>query len=195
MALHLLVRGDHACFRRPEFATDLISYDVMTPIAARRVFEIVHGPPSIRWSIENIRVLNPIRMQWREIVDHERSDRIHRVHALIDVAYIVTARFELTHRARAGETAAAHVAMFRRRAQRGSFHRQPFLGLTDFIADIAYMDQHELPFASNEGASVDLGWMIYDSPGAMRSGARFFRARLIDGVMTIPDPDSQDLAS
>lgn len=57
----LRVWGDYACFSRPELKVERGSYDVITPSSARGVLEAIYWKPEIRWIIERIRALNPIR--------------------------------------------------------------------------------------------------------------------------------------
>lgn len=57
----LEVSGDFACFTRPEMKVERVSYDVMTPSAARSVFESILWKPAIRWQVSKIEVLNPIK--------------------------------------------------------------------------------------------------------------------------------------
>jgi CRISPR-associated protein Cas5d len=57
----LEVWGDYACFTRPEMKVERVSYDIITPSAARAIFEAILWKPSIRWNITKIEVLNPIK--------------------------------------------------------------------------------------------------------------------------------------
>ena len=59
----LVVRGRNACFTRPEMKVECVSYDVITPSAARGILEAIHWKPAIRWVIDRIHVLEPIRFQ------------------------------------------------------------------------------------------------------------------------------------
>src|ERR1700680_2185003 len=59
----LLVSGERACFTRPEMKVERVSYDVMTPSAARGVLEAIHWKPAIRWVIDLIHVLKPVRFE------------------------------------------------------------------------------------------------------------------------------------
>lgn len=61
--VRLLVSGEYACFTRPEMKVERVSYDVMTPSAARGILEAIHWKPAIRWIVEDIHVLKPIRFQ------------------------------------------------------------------------------------------------------------------------------------
>ena len=57
----LEVWGDYACFTRPEMKVERVSYDVITPSAARAIFEAVFWKPAIKWRIKRIEILNPIK--------------------------------------------------------------------------------------------------------------------------------------
>ena len=59
----LKVWGDYACFTRPEMKAERVSYDVITPSAARGILEAIHWKPAIRWVIDKIHVLNEIRFE------------------------------------------------------------------------------------------------------------------------------------
>ena len=61
--VRLHVWGERACFTRPEMKVERVSYDVMTPSAARGILEAVHWKPAIRWVVDRIHVLKPIRFQ------------------------------------------------------------------------------------------------------------------------------------
>ena len=57
----LKVSGDYALFSRPEMKVERVSYDVITPSAARGILEAIYFKPQIRWIIDEITVLNPVR--------------------------------------------------------------------------------------------------------------------------------------
>ena len=61
MSISLEVWGDYACFSRPEMKVERVSYDVMTPSAARGLIEAIFWHPGLRWVIERIQVCAPIR--------------------------------------------------------------------------------------------------------------------------------------
>ncbi len=65
----LEVWGDYACFTRPEMKVERVSYDVMTPAAARAIFEAILWKPAIRWRVTRIEVLHPI--QWISVRRNE----------------------------------------------------------------------------------------------------------------------------
>lgn len=60
MSLKVEVWGRYACFTRPELKVERMSYDVMTPSAARGILEAVYWHPGMRWIIDGIYVLNPV---------------------------------------------------------------------------------------------------------------------------------------
>lgn len=110
--LCLKVWGDFACFTRPEMKVERVSYDVITPSAARAVFEAILWKPEIRWTVTKIEVLKPIKwisVRRNEIgkvasADNGQGDRglyieEHRQQRaglfLRDVAYRLHAQFEV----------------------------------------------------------------------------------------------------
>jgi CRISPR-associated protein Cas5d len=170
MGIKLHVWGERACFTRPELKVERLSYDVPTPTAARGILEAIHWKPAIRWHIDRIHILRPIRFQsFRRnevgakasasnarsamkrgttdglglVVDENRQQRAATL--LVDVAYLIEAHFEMTSRAGAEDTPAKHIAMFNRRAAQGqSFHR-PCLGTREFDAHFALADADPVP--------------------------------------------------
>src|ERR1700722_3642342 len=124
--VRLLVSGDYACFTRPEMKVERVSYDVMTPSAARGVLEAVHWKPAIRWVVDRIHVLKPIRFQsfrrnevgakisavragraMRAVSTKglgpvvEETGRPRAATLLCGVGYVIEAHFELTAKATA----------------------------------------------------------------------------------------------
>lgn len=103
----LEVRGDYACFTRPEMKVERVSYDVITPSAARGVFTAIFWKPAVRWNVTKIEVLQPIR--WASIRRNEvdkvastksegiliEDDRQQRASLLLrDVCYRLHAELE-----------------------------------------------------------------------------------------------------
>lgn len=170
--------GDYACFTRPEFKAERVSYEVMTPSAARGMLEAIYWKPEFRWVIEEIAVLKPIRhmsilrneiksrqsdrtaKKWqRDGVGnyHVESDRTQR-HSLIlkEVAYLVTAYIELkTH---ADKPVRAYEEQFLRRLNKGQCFVQPYFGCREFVANFAPPDGNEQPIEMDE----HLGYMLRD---------------------------------
>ena len=61
MSMFIEVWGDYACFSRPEMKTERVSYDVITPSAARGLVEAIYWHPGLRYTVDRIYLLNPIR--------------------------------------------------------------------------------------------------------------------------------------
>lgn len=221
--IRLHVWGERACFTRPELKVERVSYDVPTPSAARGILEAIHWKPAIRWQIDRIHVLKPIRFQSirrNEVgakisttvaeramragttaglglaVDEERQQRASTI--LIDVAYVIEAHFTLTAKATADDAPAKHISMFNRRAEQGQCFHRPCLGTREFAAEFALLPEGApLPVCvlPDDQRDRDLGWMLYDIDFAAGNLSRFFRARLRDGVLEVPPPDHPDLAA
>ena len=212
VSLH--VWGEYACFTRPEFKAERVSYDVITPSAARGILEAVHWKPAIRWVIDRIHVLMPIRFETvcRNEVGHMMAaskvsgamrrrttaglpllvedDRLQRATTLLrDVGYVIEAHFVLTAAAEPLDTHAKHLAMFNRRASRGQCFHRPYLGTREWAADFAPVGEG-MPMSTlpAEQRDRDLGWMLHDIDFANGHTPRFFRAALRDGVVEVPRP-------
>jgi CRISPR-associated protein Cas5d len=142
------VWGDYACFTRPEFKVERVTYPVMTPSAARGILEAIYWKPQIRYRIERIGILK-LGSQWsllrneissrqspdgNLVVDVDRQQRTSLV--LQDVAYRIQAWIEL-HR---GDTnIGKHLDCFRRRAENGQYFHKPFLGCREFASDFEWL--------------------------------------------------------
>ena len=219
MPIKLHVWGDHACFTRPEMKVERVSYDVMTPSAARGILEAIHWKPAILWVVDAIHVMRPIRftsIRRNEVgakipagsvksamnrgdtnglglaVDDNRQQRASTV--LVNPAYVIEAHFELTDNAGADDMAAKHIAMFNRRAAAGQCFHRPYLGTREFAAHFelveGVMPECTLP---DDQRNRDLGWMLHDIDHPNDHTPYFFRASLVDGVMAVPPLDSEDV--
>lgn len=215
----LHVWGDYACFTRPEMKVERVSYDVMTPSAARGILEAILWKPAILWIVDRIRVLRPIRFEnlRRNELGHRvaagnvqkamRAGTTLNLHAIVeedrqqrattllrDVGYVIEAHFVLTQAAGEADTEAKFAAMFNRRASTGQCFQRPYLGTREFAAHFALLDG--APPASGlppEQLNRDLGWMLHDIDYARDMSPRFFHAVLRDGIMEVPPPDSPEV--
>lgn len=217
--IKLHVWGDYACFTRPELKVERVSYDAMTPSAARGVLEAIHWKPAIRWEIDRIHVLNPIRFETlrrnelghripaaniakaiktrstkdlRAIVEEDRQQRAATL--LRDVAYVIEARFVMTRAGQVDDTEAKHISMFNRRAAKGQCFHRPYLGAREFAAHFALVDgtmPESRLFAGDRDR--DLGWMLFDMDYEGEATPRFFRACLSNGVINVPARDSAEI--
>lgn len=175
--LEVKVWGEFACFTRPEFGVERVSYEVMTPSAARGVLEAIFWKPEFHWRVREIKVLNPIRhfSILRNEMNSIQSDRSARSWAtngggyfadddraqrhtlyLRDVAYIIRADIEL--KPHAGEHPAKYRDQFRRKVKRGQCFNQPYLGTREFSAFFGPPEGDERAI----DVSDDLGLMLFD---------------------------------
>lgn len=211
--IRLHVWGERACFTRPEMKVERVSYDVITPSAARGILEAILWKPQMRWVIDRVHVLRPIRFQsFRRnevgakisvanarsamkagstaglglVVEDERQQRAATL--LVDVAYVIEAHFVLTDKAGPGDNEGKYLAMFNRRAGSGQCFHRPCLGTREFAAEFALLaEDAPLPPSTlpEDQRHRDLGWMLHDIDFAADRTSRFFRARLADGVLDV----------
>ena len=220
----LEVWGDLACFTRPELKVERVSYDVITPSAARAVFEALFWKPAIHWQVTKIEVLNPIK--WTTIRRNEVGavagkspifieDKRQQKNTLLlqNVRYRIWAKLEFIHQGKRKETKnplidkeeqeflrkdenpMKYYQMFERRASKGQCFTQPYLGCREFAANWKYIDNTEnleRPLAEDR----DLGIMLYDMDfegNLQKPDAMFYRARMEQGVIVVPDKDSEEV--
>ncbi|MBF0625608.1 MAG: type I-C CRISPR-associated protein Cas5 [Magnetococcales bacterium] len=181
----LKVWGDWACFTRPEMKVERVSYDCMTPSAARGILEAIHWKPAIRWVVDRIHVLNPIRFASvrrneleeklgsnivgkamkdgrspvRVFIEDHRQQRATL--ALREVAYVIEAHFRMTPKAGSEDNEGKHAEIFRRRAARGQCHHRPYLGCREFPAHFELVEG-DPPVSALVREERDLGWMLHD---------------------------------
>jgi len=203
--IKLKVWSDYACFTRPEMKVERVSYDVMTPSAARGILEAIYWKPQIRWVIDEIHVLKPIlftNLRRNEVaskipknnimnamrgdgsplglyVEEDRQQRAAMI--LRDVAYGIVAHFELVDDS---EALQKHFEVFKRRAIRGQYFHHPYLGCREFPADFEWVDG-DLPDSEISGEH-NLGFMLHDLDYANNMSPRFFRAVMRGGVIDVP---------
>ena len=217
----LEVWGPMACFTRPELKVERVSYDVITPSAARAIFEAIFWKPAIHWQVTKIEVLNPIK--WTSIRRNEVGavasknpiyieDKRQQKNTLClkDVRYRIWAKLEfIPVRKRKGEqkslfdetahpdeNPAKYNAMFERRASKGQCFTQPYLGTRECSASFKLVnpENDELNTPINE--SRDLGIMLYDmdfEKDLKDPPAMFFRAKMENGVIIVPSNNSKEI--
>ena len=210
--IKLKIWGERACFTRPEMKVERVSYDVITPSAARGILEAIHWKPAIRWVVDSIQVLKPIRFESirrnevgsklsaarvgqaiksgrpDELVSCIEDDRQQRAATILrDVAYVIGAHFELTAKAGSDDSVGKHLDIFNRRARKGQCFHTPCLGTREFPASFQLLEEDSVPQA-NESLSGerDLGWMLHDFDFASGMTPRFFHAYMQDGLITVP---------
>lgn len=220
----LEVWGDWACFTRPELKVERVSYDVITPSAARAIFEAIFWKPAIRWQVTKIEVINPIK--WTTIrrnevgavaspqtmksifidevdKDNKPVNRQQKNSLLLqNVRYRIyakliyrPARDRKGEEIKEGENPMKYYQMFERRASQGQCFSQPYLGCREFAANWKFITATEVLEAPLK-EDRDLGIMLYDMDfegNLKKPDAMFYRAKMEQGVIVVPDKYSEEI--
>lgn len=216
----LEVWGPMACFTRPELKVERVSYDVITPSAARAIFEAIFWKPAIHWQVTKIEVLNPIK--WTSVRRNEVGavaskspifieDKRQQKNTLMlqDVRYRIWAKLEFipvrkrttqpdlfADEAHTDENPAKYNAMFERRASKGQCFTQPYLGTRECAASFRLVNPEADTLEAPISESRDLGLMLYDMDFATdvkTPPAMFYRAKMENGVIVVPPKDSEEV--
>lgn len=207
--IKLEVWGNYALFTRPEMKAERVSYDVITPSAARGLIEAIYWKPAIKWVIDKIHVLNEIaftnirrnevgsKISARNVEQVMKghpnllfidigSDRQQRAAMVLkNVRYIIEAHFEMTPMAGEEDTPEKHHNIAIRRMSKGQCYHMPCFGCREFPANFK-LTEEEVPQSPLKGPR-DFGWMLYDmdfsNPRDIRP--QFFRAIMQDGIIDL----------
>ena len=218
MPISLEVWGDYACFTRLELKSERVSYDVMTPSAARGLLESIYWHPGLRWVIDRIHVCAPIRFtnlrrnevkstisarSARTVMERGRgelylaaSQDIQQRAAMLlrDVRYVIEAHFDITDQAADSDNAGKFQDIIKRRIRRGQFYSQPYFGCREFPAQFKACEAPPSCPEKLKGVR-DLGYMLWDLDYSDPENITplFFRAELRDGVLEVPDRNSGEV--
>ena len=217
----LEVWGPMACFTRPELKVERVSYDVITPSAARAIFEAIFWKPAIHWQVTKIEVLNPIK--WTSVRRNEVGavasknpifieDKRQQKNTLClkDVRYRIWAKLEfIPVRNRKGEqpslfdetahpdeNPAKYNAMFERRASKGQCFNQPYLGTRECSCSFRLVNPEAEELYAPISENRNLGIMLYDmdfEQNLKNPPAMFYRAQMENGVINVPPKDSEEI--
>ncbi len=180
--IKLLVWGDRASFNRPEMKVERVTYDVMTPSAARGILEAIYWKPQMKWVIDRIHVLNPIRFsnirrnelggkiavnmkntsdgsEMGILIAENRQQRAGII--LLNVKYGIEAHIDVVEKDRTNEhSGAKHLEMFKRRASNGQYFHHPYFGNREFPVNFELVE--EFPKPHEELKDTDFGYMLND---------------------------------
>jgi CRISPR-associated protein Cas5d len=188
-----------------------VSYDVITPSAARGILEAIYWKPAIFWKIDRIHVLNQIK--WDNIRRNERpgkipagkmktvfkggdialyqdstEDTVQRASLVLrDVCYIIEAHFEMTDCAGPDDTVEKHYNIALRRMRKGQCFHHPYFGCREFPVQFELIEG-EVPVSYYRGKKEgerDLGFMLYDIDFSDEMKAVFFRANMVGGIIDV----------
>ena len=209
--IKLKVFGAYACFTRPEMKVERVSYDVITPSAARGILEAIYWKPAIRWIIDKIYVMNEIK--FTNVRRNEVSEKISETNVKIimnngykelyqiapevrqqraamilrEVCYIIETHFEMTEKAGVEDTPEKHYNIALRRIRQGQCYHQPCLGTREFAANFEIIGNEILTGFYNGKGEVDLGWMLWDIDFKNDMTPIFYRAVMKDGIIDVKD--------
>lgn len=217
----LEVWGDIACFTRPELKVERVSYDVITPSAARAIFEAIFWKPAIHWQVTKIEVLNPIK--WTSVrrnevgavaskktiyIEEKRQQK--NTLMLKDVRYRLWAKLEfIPIRKRKNEkpnlfengehqdeNPGKYIAMFERRASKGQCFTQPYLGTRECSASFKLINPDKDVLEAPINENLELGIMLYDmdfEQDIKNPPAMFYCAKMENGIIIVPPKDSEEI--
>lgn len=216
----LEVWGDIACFTRPELKVERVSYDVITPSAARAIFEaILFKRYAMRWQITKIEVLNPI--QWIAIrrnevgavatknpiyIEDKRQQKnslmLRKLHYRLwaKLVYIPVSNRPkeafAKHQPGDDENPMKYYQMFERRASQGQCFTQPYLGTRECAASWRLVDYENETLKIAIPEDRDLGIMLYDmnfDDNPQKPDAMFYRAEMKQGIIIVPPKESKEV--
>ena len=216
----LEIWGELACFTRPELKVERVSYDVITPSAARNIFQSIFWKPAIRWVVTRIEVLNPIKhisvrrnevgaigsgkADAKPIIATEKRQQKSSL-MLRDVRYRIYARMEFIpvgkrkdetkHAAGGDENPAKYQAMFERRASKGQCFTMPYLGTRECSAFFQLLAKEDEPETKPIAESRDFGLMLYDLDFSDPENIMpmFYNAKMENGVIVVPPPTGKEV--
>ncbi|MHB8778858.1 MAG: type I-C CRISPR-associated protein Cas5c [Anaerolineales bacterium] len=204
------VSGDYALFTRPEMKVERVSYDVITPSAARGIIEAIYWKPAIRWVVDKIHVLKEI--EFTNIRRNEVSEKASESEArrrmngttnepmylsavdnrqqraalvLKNVDYVIEAHFEMIDKNAEDTEEKKHYNIILRRLREGQHFHAPCLGTREFGAKVEFLEDGAIP--KSPLGNRDLGWMLYDLDFSDSEDIKpqFFKATLNDGVLDL----------
>ncbi len=207
------VWGSYALFSRPEMKVERCSYDVMTPSAARGILEAVYWHPGMKWVIDRIHVVNPVRFTSvrrnevkskilasnvlqayngakKPLYISTKADIVQRASLLLrDVEYVIEAHFEMTERANESDNPGKFKDIIMRRLRRGECFHMPYFGCREFPANFCLCEEEEIHTAYDDVEEKDLGFMLFDMDYSDRNNIQpmFFRAVMRHGVLDLRD--------
>lgn len=208
--IRLKVWGDYACFSRPEMKVERVSYDVITPSAARGILEAIYWKPAIRWVVDKIVVINPIKFEnirRNELLGKISISSVKRAYkggtkidlsqstndivqrsslVLKDVCYLIDAHFDVTENAGETDTVEKHYNIALRRCKKGQCFHRPYFGCREFPVNFVLSTEVNVE-SFYKNSERDLGFMLWDIDFGNQKNPMFYRPIMKDGTIEIPD--------
>ena len=207
------VWGNYALFSRPEMKVERCSYDIMTPSAARGILEAIYWHPGMRWIIDRIHVVNPVRFTSvrrnevkskisaanvlqvyngadKPLFISTKAEIVQRASLLLrDVEYVIEAHFEMTKKANETDNPGKFKDIIMRRLRRGECFHTPYFGCREFPANFSLCEEETIKTAYDDVEEKDLGFMLFDMDYSDENNIQpmFFRAVMRRGVLDLRD--------
>lgn len=207
------VWGNYALFSRPELKTERCSYDIITPSAARGILDAIYWHPGLRWVVDKIYVVNPIRFTSvrrnevkskisasnmlqvyngaeKNVYINTKEEIVQRASVILcDVCYVIEAHFEMTEHANESDNPGKFKDIVMRRLKRGECYHMPYFGCREFPAHFCLCEDDSICTAYDQEKERDFGYMLYDLDYSNRNYIQpmFFRAIMKHGVLDLRD--------
>lgn len=207
------VWGNYALFSRPEMKVERCSYDIITPSAARGILEAIYWHPGMRWMIDRIYVVNPVRFTSvrrnevkskisaanvlqvyngadKPLFISTKAEIVQRASLLLrDVEYVIEAHFEMTKKANETDNPGKFKDIIMRRLRRGECFHMPYFGCREFPANFRLCEEETIKTAYDDVEEKDLGFMLFDMDYSDENNIQpmFFRAVMRRGVLDLRD--------
>ncbi|MFQ6864506.1 type I-C CRISPR-associated protein Cas5c [Blautia sp.] len=211
--VRIRVWGDYALFSRPELKVERYSYDVITPSAARGIMDAIYYHPGMRWIIDKIYVVKPIRVTSvrrnevkskisasnvlqayngadKALYMSSKQEIVQRASVLLtDVEYVIEAHFEMTEKANKTDNPGKFKDITMRRLKKGECYHMPYFGCREFPAHFALCEEEEIKTVYETVLEKDFGIMFYDMDYSDPENIQpmFFRAVMRHGVLDLRD--------
>ena len=210
MNFYVEVWGDYALFSRPEMKVERVSYDVITPSAARGILEAVYWHPKIRYNVLRIFVLN--RIKFANIRRNEVKEKVYaknvkdfiknkkgKLHiatsesisqrssmVLKDVRYVIEVTIETNE-----ENFLRVYNILKRRLTKGQCYHTPYFGTREFPANFKLREDIAGIQTAYPNEVRDLGFMLYDMDYSDKKNIcpMFFRAKMENGIIDVKRPE------
>lgn len=211
--VRIRVWGDYALFSRPELKVERYSYDVITPSAARGIMDAIYYHPGMRWIIDKIHVVKPIRFTSvrrnevkskisasnvlqayngadKALYMSSKQEIVQRASILLtDVEYVIEAHFEMTEKANETDNPGKFKDITMRRLKKGECYHMPYFGCREFPAHFALCEEEKIETVYETVPEKDFGIMLYDMDYSDPENIQpmFFRAVMRQGVLDLRD--------
>lgn len=213
--VYVEVWGNYALFSRPEMKVERVSYDVITPSAARGILEAIYWHPGVKYEIERIFVLNKIRftnIRRNEVSQKISAENVRKfiksrkgeiyiaaskvrtqraAMVLKKVHYIIETSVSLADPFNKKDNFLKVFNILERRLSKGQCYYTPYFGVREFPAKFKLCGNIQSVKTAYPDEVRDLGFMLYDMDYSDKENIRplFFRAIMKNGIIDVKNPE------